>query len=76
MSDSEEARILLENKVFQYAVDDTQAEYLQRIKMNPTEDIEAAIAIKVLDDIVSKLESKVFDVKMASNTKEQAKRYS
>lgn len=74
MSDADEAKLILENKVFQLAIDRVQEDLVDRIKLNPTEDVEAAIALRTLDDIVTALGSMVFDQKAAEHTKAMAKR--
>ena len=74
MSDADEAKTILENRVFKLAMDRVEEYFVERIKRNPTEDVEAAIGLRVLEEIHNTLGAMVFDQKAAEHTKEMAKR--
>lgn len=71
----EEAKQLLESPVFNYAVNEATNYYLDRIKQRPTEDVEAAIALSVIDRIVSIIESAVMDERISEYNKAEAQKY-
>lgn len=72
---SEDAKQLLDNPAFQYAIDDTCEYYIERIKQKPTEDITAAIALSVIDEIESRIRSAAMDSRVEAHYADQAEKY-
>lgn len=72
---SEDAQRLLENPAYVMAWDEVESYYIDRIKQNPLEDVEATIALSVIDRVKSAVESAAMDMRIEEHNKDLAKRY-
>ena len=61
---SDEARQILNSEAFTAAFDETHEFYLARLKADPLNDTEAAMALSVLDRVRGQLESYLVDEKL------------
>ena len=72
---SVDAKQLLDNEIFQYAMEQWKESCIHMILENPTDCLEANIGLAMREDLIRFIESLVFDEKLAAYNRDQVRKY-